>query len=109
MIGRPPRSTLFPYTTLFRSDLPIPGGFEIVADDLERLKQDGVIERYDRTQRQAILYLINLKPNQELQFQYRLRATMPVRVAVPGAQVWEYYAPDRRARTTSTRFEVGDI
>ena len=90
-------------------DLPIPGGFEIVSDDLERLKQDGVIERYDRTQRQAILYLINLKPNQKLQFQYRLRATMPVRVAVPGAQVWEYYAPDRRARTTSTRFEVGDI
>src|SRR3712207_7218452 len=25
MIRRPPRSTLFPYTTLFRSDLPIPG------------------------------------------------------------------------------------
>src|SRR5438132_7669169 len=26
MIRRPPRSTLFPYTTLFRSDFPIPGG-----------------------------------------------------------------------------------
>src|SRR3712207_6886446 len=25
MIRRPPRSTLFPYTTLFRSDLPDPG------------------------------------------------------------------------------------
>src|SRR2546430_17342560 len=25
MIRRPPRSTLFPYTTLFRSDLKIPG------------------------------------------------------------------------------------
>src|SRR3712207_8207452 len=25
MIRRPPRSTLFPYTTLFRSNLPIPG------------------------------------------------------------------------------------
>src|SRR3712207_8521464 len=25
MIRRPPRSTLFPYTTLFRSDLPGPG------------------------------------------------------------------------------------
>src|SRR5256885_5301313 len=26
MIRRPPRSTLFPYTTLFRSDPPAPGG-----------------------------------------------------------------------------------
>src|SRR5258708_25530251 len=26
MIRRPPRSTLFPYTTLFRSDLPCPLG-----------------------------------------------------------------------------------
>src|SRR3712207_8873672 len=25
MIRRPPRSTLFPYTTLFRSDHPVPG------------------------------------------------------------------------------------
>src|SRR5947208_8426700 len=25
MIRRPPRSTLFPYTTLFRSALPVPG------------------------------------------------------------------------------------
>src|SRR2546427_12028772 len=25
MIRRPPRSTLFPYTTLFRSPLPLPG------------------------------------------------------------------------------------
>src|SRR5689334_24382046 len=28
MIRRPPRSTLFPYTTLFRSDFP-PGAFDI--------------------------------------------------------------------------------
>src|SRR2546430_12219077 len=27
MIRRPPRSTLFPYTTLFRSDLPVAGIF----------------------------------------------------------------------------------
>src|SRR2546430_13729903 len=26
MIRRPPRSTLFPYTTLFRSDRPLPAG-----------------------------------------------------------------------------------
>src|SRR5256885_11989742 len=32
MIRRPPRSTLFPYTTLFRSPLTRGGGFEFVDD-----------------------------------------------------------------------------
>src|SRR5438477_8875393 len=31
MIRRPPRSTLFPYTTLFRSRMPELDGFELVA------------------------------------------------------------------------------
>src|SRR3712207_8926085 len=35
MIRRPPRSTLFPYTTLFRSCLVLLGGFgEVHGDDL---------------------------------------------------------------------------
>src|SRR2546430_4525534 len=36
MIRRPPRSTLFPYTTLFRSKLPKVDGLEV----LRRLKAD---------------------------------------------------------------------
>src|SRR2546426_7170402 len=34
MIRRPPRSTLFPYTTLFRSEVPTPdsGPYDIVVD-----------------------------------------------------------------------------
>src|SRR5258708_15092356 len=35
MIRRPPRSTLFPYTTLFRSDLEGAGGVVDIADDGE--------------------------------------------------------------------------
>src|SRR3712207_8329079 len=36
MIRRPPRSTLFPYTTLFRSqvrDIPSPGGHKLMRND----------------------------------------------------------------------------
>src|SRR3712207_8512599 len=33
MIRRPPRSTLFPYTTLFRSDADMYGGFVVPPDD----------------------------------------------------------------------------
>src|SRR2546430_807125 len=32
MIRRPPRSTLFPYTTLFRARLPVPPGFTITTE-----------------------------------------------------------------------------
>src|SRR3712207_8327467 len=53
MIRRPPRSTLFPYTTLFRSDLPAPARevADHVAEELvrrrdrhleDRLQQDGL-------------------------------------------------------------------
>src|SRR5256886_16980537 len=44
MIRRPPRSTLFPYTTLFRS-----GGGELVRlPDHERLKRIPLVERRGR-------------------------------------------------------------
>src|SRR5256885_6666787 len=40
MIRRPPRSTLFPYTTLFRSSLTLHRGGEIFVDgDIVRLEQ----------------------------------------------------------------------
>src|SRR5256885_10490872 len=42
MIRRPPRSTLFPYTTLFRSDLP--GGGSVRIPHAERPAEDAVAE-----------------------------------------------------------------
>src|SRR3712207_7331354 len=42
MIRRPPRSTLFPYTTLFRSDRPLAPRHRV--DDLRRLALDGRVD-----------------------------------------------------------------
>src|SRR2546430_13566992 len=45
MIRRPPRSTLFPYTTLFRSDLRYGGGRDgPAAVRAVRLRGDGVVQ-----------------------------------------------------------------
>ena len=46
MIRRPPRSTLFPYTTLFRSERSESEGEERVAGDMEEdARREGEIER----------------------------------------------------------------
>src|SRR3712207_8502057 len=47
MIRRPPRSTLFPYTTLFRSERPVPRRVELGAQQVHRLqvRAAGVVGR----------------------------------------------------------------
>lgn len=87
-------------------DLPIPGGFAIEAADLDELVTSQGIARYQVTPRQAIVYVRQLERQQTLEFRYRLRATMPVKVAVPDAEVYEYYNPARRGRGGATRLEA---
>src|SRR3712207_7052600 len=44
MIRRPPRSTLFPYTTLFRSRGPNPGRGQAVEQNVPRSRRDAYVE-----------------------------------------------------------------
>src|SRR2546430_8983798 len=48
MIRRPPRSTLFPYTTLFRS-LHVPAGLEILGDEVQA-REPRVVGRRERSE-----------------------------------------------------------
>jgi uncharacterized protein YfaS (alpha-2-macroglobulin family) len=87
-------------------DLPIPGGFAMEADALDRLVDANKIARYQITARKAVLYLRALPPGQSLQLPYRLKATMPVKVAVPAAQVYEYYDPSSRGSGGAAQLEA---
>ena len=87
-------------------DLPIPGGFAIDPGELAELVGSQTIAKYQITARKAIVYLRRLAPGQTLELPYRLRATMPVKVAVPAAQAYEYYNPDKRGQGGATRLEV---
>ena len=51
-------------------------------------------------------YLRNLAPGKALELTYRVRATMPAEVAVPGARVYEYYDPQKQARCPGVHFTV---
>jgi hypothetical protein len=87
-------------------DVPIPAGFALLAEDLDQLVKSGAIAKFQVTPRQAIVYLRGLEPGKELVVRYRLRATMPVKVTVPAARVYEYYAPDKQGQTQPLRMTV---
>jgi uncharacterized protein YfaS (alpha-2-macroglobulin family) len=87
-------------------DLPIPGGFAIDPGELDELVGSQQIARYQITARKAIVYLRQLEPGQSLELRYRLRATMPVKVAVPDAEAYEYYNPAKRGRGGRTQLEA---
>ena len=87
-------------------DLPIPGGFELEPGELDALVGAGTIAKYQITPRKAIIYLRGLGAGQTLELQYGLRATMPIKVQVPPAEVYEYYNPDRRATGRPSLLEV---
>ena len=88
-------------------DLPIPGGFKMQGADLQKLVDDGKIAKFQITARKAIVYLRSLKPGDQLELDYRLRATMPVKVAVPPAAAYEYYNPDIRGESLPALLEAG--
>src|SRR3989442_4364370 len=56
MIRRPPRSTLFPYTTLFRSGRVLAGARELAQHpEVERVQHLGPVERDRRARRRLLV------------------------------------------------------
>jgi uncharacterized protein YfaS (alpha-2-macroglobulin family) len=84
-------------------DLPIPGGFAIESEDLAALVKAEKIAKFQVTARQAIVYLRGLEPGKPLKLEYRLKATMPVKVTVAPARVYEYYDTDKQGRSAGAR------
>ena len=77
-------------------DLGLPPGFTVLDQDLHALVAQGLIERFELTGRQIIVYLTDVPQNVPLSFDYRLQANHPLRVQVPASQAYDYYSPDRR-------------
>jgi uncharacterized protein YfaS (alpha-2-macroglobulin family) len=87
-------------------DLPIPPGFMVDVAGLDRLAESGAIAKYQLTPRSVVVYLRELPPSEPLELRYRLRATMPVKVAVAPARAYEYYDPDRRVVSAGAELTV---
>ena len=50
--------------------------------------------------------LTPLAPGETLELRYRLRATMPLKVQVPAAVIYEYYDPETRAEGGAAELEA---
>ncbi|MDP1563273.1 MAG: alpha-2-macroglobulin family protein, partial [Pirellulaceae bacterium] len=87
-------------------DLPIPPGFQLVPDDLEKLVQQQVIEKFEVKAGQLLVYLRELRPEGPIKLGYHLRATMPLEVNVNGGTVYEYYDPAKRSNSPNVTVKV---
>jgi uncharacterized protein YfaS (alpha-2-macroglobulin family) len=73
-------------------DLGVPPGFNVLREDLTKLKDQQVIEKYEITGRQLIVYVRNLDKD-GIDFSYRLKPTYPVKAKTPKSKVYDYYNP----------------
>ncbi|UCF66393.1 MAG: hypothetical protein JSV80_11410 [Acidobacteriota bacterium] len=78
-------------------DIGVPPGFTVLADRLEQLVVDDVIEKFTLTGRQIIVYIDELSAQQTIAIDYDLLARFPVEAKTPLASAYQYYDPDVRA------------
>jgi hypothetical protein len=74
-------------------DLGLPPGFDLIPDELQAAVSAGRIERFERTDRQLIIYVRTLTHGTPLVLRYALRARMPLRAEAPPSRAYAYYNP----------------
>jgi uncharacterized protein YfaS (alpha-2-macroglobulin family) len=87
-------------------DLGLPPGFELDTAVFEKMVEVHRLEKFTVTSRQATLYFGEVKPGDEIEFTYDLRAKYPLKAKAPKAEAYEYYAPQNRAETQPVMIEV---
>ena len=87
-------------------DLGIPPGFALVRDDLDALRDRGVFDRYENTERQLLLYFTAVPVGEPTVFEFRLQAREPVRAQAPRNRIYSYYNPDVGSDSAPVEFAV---
>jgi uncharacterized protein YfaS (alpha-2-macroglobulin family) len=97
-------------------DLGLPPGFSVERQSLDEMVELGqsqtsqgelpVLERYELTGRQIILYISDLSYGNPLSFSYQLRAKYPIRAQAPASNVYDYYNPEINAEQAPVQIVV---
>ncbi len=84
----------------------LPPGFEVLTDDLSPYLADRTLSKFEVTGKQLTLYVSSLGPAERKAFNYRLRATMPVKATDGGGEGYLYYEPARRVHAPANSIEA---
>ncbi len=87
-------------------DLGLPPGFTLIPDNLNRLVEDKVIEKYSTTGRQIIVYLREVAHGKPIEIQYQLLAKHPLKAKTPKSVAYEYYNPEVRVEAKPIQLVV---
>ncbi|MCI0459090.1 MAG: hypothetical protein L0Z62_19205 [Gemmataceae bacterium] len=93
-------------TYMVMVDLGIAPGFVVDAGDFAEMVAKKRVQRFTVTQRTVTLYLGDVRPGEELTFEYTLRPKYPIRAQAPGAVAYEYYTPANRAASRPVELTV---
>ncbi len=87
-------------------DLGLPPGFTLKPQKLEKMVENGRIEKFSVTGRQIIVYLRELVDNDPIEIKYQLLAKYPLKAKTPASAVYEYYNPKIRANVKPIELTV---
>lgn len=87
-------------------DLGIPPGFDLLTADLEKAVKDRLIEKFETTAKQILVYVANIDPGEVLTLTYQLRAKYPLKVQAPDSSASLYYDPDSKTSAPGEPIEV---
>lgn len=88
-------------------DVSVPTGFEPVTDSIIAITQKMTnIKRYDIAGRKVIFYVENMKPGENIAFDFQVKALYPVKAKGVTSTAYSYYKPDIKGETLSAAVTV---
>jgi CD109 antigen len=88
-------------------DVSVPTGFAPVTDSIVAVTQKMAnIKRYDVAGRKVIFYVENMKPGQQIAFDFQVKALYPVKAKGVTSTAYSYYRPDIKGETLGAAVTV---
>ncbi|MBN1389284.1 MAG: hypothetical protein JXA22_01435, partial [Candidatus Thermoplasmatota archaeon] len=85
-------------------DLRAPVGFSFEASDFEAIDEQGIIDFFEISDRQCLVYIESLDKGVSVKFDYRLRANKVIEGSVQDVAVWDMYNTDLRSEEPPVTF-----
>jgi hypothetical protein len=89
-------------------DVGLPPGFELVTQMLDDAVEQGILQKYEKTERQLTLYMEAVTYGQPLAIGYEFKALYPVSASSGKVETHPYYSPAQSTESTPVDFVVSE-